>query len=385
MKINHCLTEEKKLLLKIIFEEEEEKKLLLWQKWYKKIDIENDIDSESYHLLPLLYYSLSSYQIKTEEEKRLKGIYRRSWYKNQLHYKNLQDILASFNQDNILPIILGDLVMATQYYQEIALRPIYKYELFVLPNQINLVIEKLEKLGWKPTFQLTKVKANMYSKLVMNNVQGNCLIVYEQLWIEKLSIKSQEDILSICQKINIGDYQSYILKPIPQVLAICLENIFLKYKNLTRFVVDLKLVLINDFSEIDGQILTEKIKEYKLNYSYTTLILELSKIKEDKMLEERVDRWENLEITACSKDFSPDVSNYGKCLLDSVENLEITALETQELAIIENINSLTVKDKIIRMYLLYCRTYGKSNSNLINSLNFLFFVPLRLCERQLTR
>lgn len=358
MKINHCLTEEKKLLLQTIFAEEE-KKLLLWQQWYKKIDIENDIDSESYHLLPLLYDSLSSYQIKTEEEKRLKGIYRRSWYKNQLHLKNFQDILANFNQENICPIILGDLVMATQYYQQIAHRPINTYELFVLPNQVNLAIEKLEKLGWKPTFKISKVTTNTYSKLVMINAEKNCLILYWQLWIEKLSINSEEDILSICQKINIGDYQTFRLKPIPQVLAICLENIFFKYNNLTRFVVDLKQVLIKHSSEIDSQTLTEKVKEYQLNYSYQNLILELSKIKEDKWLEE---------------------------IVDSVKNLEITALETQELAVIQNIEILTAKDKLMRMYLSYFRTYGKSNFSLIKSLNFFFFfAPLRLCERLLKR
>lgn len=334
MKKNYCLTEEKKLLLQIIFEKEEEKKLLLWQKWDQKIDIETDIDSEIYHLLPLLYFSLSSHKIKTEEKNRLKGIYRRSWYNNKLHYQNLHEILASFNEDNIFPIILGDLVMAIHYYQEIALRPIYKYELFVLPNQINLAVEKLEKLGWKSTFKLSKLKTNIYSRLVMTNARGNCLILYGQLWIEKLKIKNQDDIVSMCQTINIGDYQSYILNPIPQVLAICLENIFFKFNNLTRLIVDLNQVLIHHFLDIDLPLLTKKIKEYQFNYSYQIIVEELFKIKQDKLLIE---------------------------IVHSFKNLKVTPLENQELNIIEKTDSLTIKDKIIRRYLLYFRTYGKSH------------------------
>lgn len=168
----------------------------------------------------------------------------------------------------------------------------------------------------------------------MTNTQGQCLILYWQLWIEKLSIKNQEDIVSISQTIKIGDYTGYILKPVPQILAICLENIFLKYNYLTRLIVDLTQVLINHSSEIDWQLLTKRIKEYQFNYSYQLILEELLKIKKDILLKE---------------------------IVNSFKNLKITPLEIQELTIIEKINNLTIKDKIIRMYLLYFRTYGKSD------------------------
>jgi hypothetical protein len=54
-----------------------------WQKWRQSVDIET-LDSESHHLLSTLYPNLVRHGVEDPHISRLKGVYRRTWYVNQL-------------------------------------------------------------------------------------------------------------------------------------------------------------------------------------------------------------------------------------------------------------------------------------------------------------
>ncbi|HSR18731.1 MAG TPA: hypothetical protein VLM39_11630, partial [Ignavibacteriaceae bacterium] len=85
-KLNHnsdfWITKEQELLLKAsLFEGD--KFIYAWEKWKSCVNFEQ-IDPGSYRLLPLLYQNLVKHEIKDPLTERLKGIYRRTWFENQI-------------------------------------------------------------------------------------------------------------------------------------------------------------------------------------------------------------------------------------------------------------------------------------------------------------
>ncbi|MFM5969685.1 MAG: hypothetical protein ACKO9X_03730 [Dolichospermum sp.] len=74
--------------------------LTAWQDWRDSVDIET-LDASSYSLLPQLYQNLLAHGVDDTEMSRLKGIYRRNWYANQLKLKSLKAILSSLKDIGI--------------------------------------------------------------------------------------------------------------------------------------------------------------------------------------------------------------------------------------------------------------------------------------------
>lgn len=334
-----------KLLLKAVFASQEEMPLA-WEKWYSNVDID-ELDGQSYHLLSPLYYQLSQYQLKTEEDKRLKGIYRRHWYSNQIYLKGLNQILETFNNHQINTIILGDLGINLGYYPELAIRPIHNYELFVTPKQANLAIELLTKLGWQPKFEIENINPDLYPKLPFTNGQGKVLFLYWQLWTHKLNFNNQEIIFTnIGKKITIGNNCAYILNPTEQVLNICLQSVLSSSKFTSRYLTDLKYIISTNDSEIDWQSLLTKISALNLSLSYKKLVLELNKIVPNII---------------------PD-----NVLIDT-DKLTITPFQKYEFNIINNQNYMSFKYKLTRLYLLYFRTSGQSKFA-VNLFKFTYYL-----------
>lgn len=330
-----------KLLLKAVFTSDREMLLNYWEKWYAEVDIE-DLDSESNHLLPLLSHNLSLHQVKTKEDQRLKGIYRRYWYSNQISLAELNKILIAFNEEQIKTIILGDLAMAVGYYSELAMRPIYNYELFVTPQQSNLAIKLLTQLGWKPKFEIKKINPYLYPKLPFTNNQGKVLFLYWQLWTYKLDLKNQETIFTdISKKITIGENIAYILNPTAQIVYLCWQNSLCSEDLIARYLIDLKYIIDNSNSGINWQQLITKILALNLSLGYQNLVLKLNEILVDRIPSQVV--------------------------IDA-QKLTITILEKYEFKLVNNQNRAKFKNRLGRLYFTYVRTSAQ---------NRLFLSPLK--------
>ncbi|MBD3562866.1 nucleotidyltransferase family protein, partial [Planktothrix sp. FACHB-1355] len=119
-----------------------------WQQWKTTVDIE-DIDPESYRLLPLLYRNLSVHGVEDSEMVRLKGVYRRRWYENQLLVSKITELLRYFQDAAIETLILKDVALLLHYYQDDGLHPIDIFDIFVRWADGDAAIALLNKLGWK--------------------------------------------------------------------------------------------------------------------------------------------------------------------------------------------------------------------------------------------
>ena len=105
---------------------------------------------EQYVLVPMLYTRLVELQVEDGWLPRLKGLYRRSWYVNQLALDALKDLLEALKAAQIAGEVTGGAYLAQVCYPEPALRPIRAIEVVVPQAQFDGAVVCALQNGWQP-------------------------------------------------------------------------------------------------------------------------------------------------------------------------------------------------------------------------------------------
>lgn len=73
---------------------------------FKESHIITALTLGSYRLLPLLFHNLHTQGIEDPFLKRFKGVYRNTWYKNQILFHAVTPLLNCFHDADIKTLIL---------------------------------------------------------------------------------------------------------------------------------------------------------------------------------------------------------------------------------------------------------------------------------------
>ncbi len=260
--IQNNLSLDQKLLLKACLEEGFFF-LESWNKWKDCINIDT-IDSQSYFLLPLLYHNLLAHKIDDNSIYQLKGIYRRSWFYNQLILEQLREILICLSNNQIDYIVLGDIAINFSLYENLGDRYIQTLELFIFPEMVPKVTYYLEQLGW--TLRKNNQKSlfrRSANNLVFANKLGHQLIVRWQLDQTFLNKDLMEQTIAI-QAYNLD---ILVLNSLAQLTTILSKIKFLNNNNYPLFwLADIIFILqkINITKDFDFSIMTIKLQSERL-------------------------------------------------------------------------------------------------------------------------
>jgi Uncharacterised nucleotidyltransferase len=119
-----------------------------WEDWRLSADIDR-LDAGSYRLLPLLYRNLRAHAIDDPAIKKLKGIYRHTWSKNQLRMRHMADTLRFFDEAGIETLILKGAPLILLYYRDHGLRPMNDVDVLIRPGCALAAVNLLRNLGWR--------------------------------------------------------------------------------------------------------------------------------------------------------------------------------------------------------------------------------------------
>ena len=120
-----------------------------WEEVRQRIGSITRLGGRTYRLLPLLYRNLSEQGVKDPELKRLKGVYRHSWYANQMLVHEAGTLLASLEQATIDTLVLKGGAVSQLYYDAPGTRPMEDIDVLVRGHQVRPAIEVLRRTGWK--------------------------------------------------------------------------------------------------------------------------------------------------------------------------------------------------------------------------------------------
>ena len=104
-----------------------------WKEWRSCVDIDDvdRLDPGSYRLLPLLYRNLHSHMEEDPIMMKLKGVYRLTWYKNQMLFHTITSLLRSFQHAGIDTMVLKGAALTLLCYKDYGLRPMNDFDVLV--------------------------------------------------------------------------------------------------------------------------------------------------------------------------------------------------------------------------------------------------------------
>jgi Uncharacterised nucleotidyltransferase len=122
-----------------------------WERLRPRLDLD-DPDPVLYPLLALLYRRLARGDDADPWLPKLRGIYRRTWYVNQLRRDRLKGVVEATAL--LEPIVFDGWDVVLRYYGDLGLRDVTALHLLVPPAHVRAAAEALGEAGWtsKPPF-----------------------------------------------------------------------------------------------------------------------------------------------------------------------------------------------------------------------------------------
>ncbi|GET42097.1 nucleotidyltransferase family protein [Microseira wollei] len=194
-----------------------------WQQWKASVDIEN-LDQESYQLLPLLYGNLSAHDVTDDHMGRLKGVYRRSWCENQVMLQNLTTILRCFQEAGIDTLLLKAAALNLNSSQDKALRMINFLDILVHPADALKAMSLLQKLGWQPQGKIPEKLVPFAHVLGFKNPSNQYLNLRWHLFGDGFNQTVEKDFWNWAKLTQVGDASAYILSPTDALFYICVAG-----------------------------------------------------------------------------------------------------------------------------------------------------------------
>ena len=122
-----------------------------WEAWSFHIDLD-DVEYDAFRMLPLVYSNLASHGCDHPEMARLKGIARRTWYKNQILIQRLSDVLKLFNDAGIRTLTFKGAPLLIRYYRKEGKRTMHDLDILIAPSDVHRSVDLLESHGWRLMF-----------------------------------------------------------------------------------------------------------------------------------------------------------------------------------------------------------------------------------------
>jgi hypothetical protein len=126
---------------------EGERSASAWRLLRPSFDLDK-LESSSYVLLPLVYRQLDQHGIEDPLLPKLRGIYRRTWYVNQLRLDRVKPALKAVHDSDVDPLVVGSWEFPICYYRDLGLRAVPELNLLVRPAHVGRASRALSEAGW---------------------------------------------------------------------------------------------------------------------------------------------------------------------------------------------------------------------------------------------
>jgi len=121
----------------------------MWNEWSGKI-IFDDLDPAIVRLLPLLSMRLNKSKIDGALVKRIHGVYKYAWFKNQQLFKTLKDVLVECDKNNIPVVLLKGASLLISVYKDMGARTLGDCDILIHPENALKLFELLQSFGCNP-------------------------------------------------------------------------------------------------------------------------------------------------------------------------------------------------------------------------------------------
>ncbi|MEH2009597.1 nucleotidyltransferase family protein [Nostoc sp.] len=242
--------------------------LTAWEQWQSSVDIEV-LDAESNVLLPQLYQNLLAHGVEHPHMARLKGIYRRNWYANQLRLKHLKNLLSHLKDGGIEAIVLGQ--AALYPCQAENSRPIDNFHLLIRSDQLDGAIDQLSGLNWQTANPVNK------TLIYLHNHQQYSLYLQSHLFWAIPQDHTDEQVWHYATT-DFCDRAGWRLSPTDQFLDGCARTFFKSRSRQIYGIADAMISIINAGSDLDWMRLITQAQRYQMILPVRNMLILLQQV-----------------------------------------------------------------------------------------------------------
>ena len=204
---------------------EAEAGLQAWRQWQAQVDFEGPMDGGSYRLLPLLYGNLRRLGVNEPVMGRLKGIYRRTWYKNQMLFHTAADVLRLLHQSGIETMVLKGAALTKLYYGDNGLRSMNDFDVLIPTAKRREAIDLLTQSGWRPLYssieRLSDAVLDLRHAYGFRNAEGREFDLHWHVLADCLSAGADDDFWHNAMPLRLEDVQTRTLDATDHLLHVC--------------------------------------------------------------------------------------------------------------------------------------------------------------------
>lgn len=143
-----CMPLQQQRLLRVLCVEQNDA-APVFAAWSQGADWEGHFDRGSFRLLPALYKHIESLSINDPAMGRLRGMYRRSWVRNQCYLRTWSKLHDELKSREVDVILLGGSALAAGYYRDVGARYVTGSDLLVRPLQAADALAAMRSAGWR--------------------------------------------------------------------------------------------------------------------------------------------------------------------------------------------------------------------------------------------
>src|SRR4030042_4414622 len=238
-----------------------------WHEWKSKVDVDS-LDQVSLHFLPLLYRNLHIHDIEDSLMDMFKGIYRLTWYKNQMLLHHMAAVLRAFQNADIKTMLLKGAALTLLHYKDYGLRYMDDFDVLVHTEQALAAIDLLKRLGWRPISR--PIKAFNEEYLSVRHSHGfedsalRQLDLHWHVFLESCYVNSDNDFWNFAVHTEFHNVSTCTLNPTDQLLHVFAHGVNWAPVPLLRWIADAVVVINTSQSGIDWNRLVEHAKKHRL-------------------------------------------------------------------------------------------------------------------------
>jgi len=198
-----------------------------WERWRSSTDIEH-LDIGSHRLLPHLYRNLQDQGVKDPLMLTFKGVYRRTWYDNQLLFHAVSTLLLTFRDAGIETMVLKGAALAILHYKDCGLRPMNDFDVMVRVGQTSAAIDLMRRLGWNPMPRSPEALTESYLSIVnshgFTHSAGRECDLHWHLFPECCELDADNDFWDQSVPLQVHEALTRSLAPTDQLLHVCVHG-----------------------------------------------------------------------------------------------------------------------------------------------------------------
>lgn len=258
---------EHELLLKASLYQDE-RALQAWKSWRQRVDFDA-LDYGALRMVPLLFKNLQKQNIKDPIMQKYKGVYRLTWLKNQLLFRDVAKLINAFNEVGIATMILKGGALVIQYYRDLGLRPMDDFDLLVRPQDVQRAIDLLTGVKWRPKRRALGEEARKFSAVMhdfggFENEAGRELDLHQYLLTECCYAGADDDFWDDKRAIRVQDVEAFTLNPTDHLFHICVHGVKWHAFPSLRWIADAMVILNTTLPEVNWERLLALAKDREL-------------------------------------------------------------------------------------------------------------------------